>query len=38
MFRIRLHIDNIGYDLKCHTFVCVGRVVDDGNSCLFIIS
>lgn len=37
MFRIRLHIDDIGVLQKIRDFLGVGRVVVEGSSCLFII-
>ncbi len=38
MFRIRLHKDDINVLNKIQEFLGVGRVVIDGNSCVFIIS
>lgn len=38
MFRIRLHIDDIGVLHKIRAFLGVGRVVNNENSSLFIIS
>ena len=38
MFRIRLHKDEITVLQKIQEFLGVGRVVLDGNSCVFIIS
>ena len=38
MFRIRLHKDDINVLQKIQEFLGVGRVVLDGNSCVFIIS
>jgi hypothetical protein len=38
MFRIRLHKDDINVLKKIQEFLGVGRVVIEGNSCVFIIS
>ena len=38
MFRIRLHKDDINVLQKIQEFLGVGRVVLDGNTCVFIIS
>lgn len=38
MFRIRLHIDDVAVLHKIRDFLGVGRVVTNGNSCVFIIS
>jgi len=38
MFRIRLHKDDINVLQNIQDFLGVGRVVLDGNSCVFIIS
>jgi hypothetical protein len=38
MFRIRLHKDDINVLNKIQEFLGKGRVVIDGNSCVFIIS
>ena len=38
MFRIRLHKDDINVLQKIQEFVGVGRVIIEGNSCVFIIS
>ena len=38
MFRIRLHKDDINVLQKIQEFLGVGRVVIEGNSCVFIIS
>ena len=38
MFRIRLHKDDINVLQKIQDFLGVGRVVIEGNSCVFIIS
>ena len=38
MFRIRLHIDDVAVLHKIRDFLGVGRVVINGNSCVFIIS
>ena len=38
MFRIRLHKDDILVLQKIQEFLRVGRVVIEGNSCVFIIS
>jgi hypothetical protein len=38
MFRIRLHKDDINVLKKIQEFLGKGRVVIDGNSCVFIIS
>lgn len=38
MFRIRLHIDDVAVLHKIRDFLGVGKVVINGNSCVFIIS
>lgn len=38
MFRIRLHIDDLAVLQKIRDFLGVGRVVIEGNRCLFILS
>jgi hypothetical protein len=38
MFRIRLHVDDIPVLYTIHKFLGVGRVVMEGDSCLFVIS
>jgi len=38
MFRIRLHVDDVGVLHKIKDFLGVGRVVISGDSCVFIIS
>ena len=38
MFRIRLHIDDVAVLHQIRNFLGVGRVVNDGKSCVFIIS
>ena len=38
MFRIRLHIEDIGVLQKVRNFLGVGRVEVDVSNCLFIIS
>lgn len=38
MFRIRLHIDDVAVLHKVRDFLGAGRVVIDGNCCVFIIS
>lgn len=38
MFRIRLHIDDIGALYNIKEFLGIGRIIKDGDSCVFIIS
>lgn len=38
MFRIRLHVEDIDVLYKIKNFICVGKVLIDKNSALFIIS